>query len=301
MTVRIGTNPIAWSNDDLPELGGDTPLETCLAEARQAGYAGIELGNKFPRTAADLRPILARHDLALVSGWYSGGLLTRSVDDEIAAVADHLELLAAMGCRVMVFAETTGGVVGARGTPVTRRPRLGDGDWAAFGAKLTALAKHLASRGVALAYHHHMGTVVESAADIDRLMAATGPAVGLLLDTGHLVYAGADPATVARRHLGRINHVHCKDVRPDVLAQVRAADASFLDAVVAGVFTVPGDGAIAYGPLLALLHQAQYRGWLVVEAEQDPATAHPLTYARKGYEHLSTAAAHAGLREEHAS
>ncbi|MBI3516925.1 MAG: myo-inosose-2 dehydratase [Proteobacteria bacterium] len=297
MTIRIGINPITWSNDDLPELGGDTPLETCLAEARQAGYAGIELGNKFPRRAAALHEILARHGLALVSGWYSGGLLTRSVAEEIAAVSAHLELLAAMGCRVMVFAETTGGVVGARGTPVTRRPRLDDGDWADFGAKLTALAEHLASRSVALAYHHHMGTVVESAADIDRLMATTGPAVGLLLDTGHLVYAGADPVAVARRHVRRINHVHCKDVRPAVLAQVRAADSSFLDAVVAGVFTVPGDGSIAYRPLLTLLGEAQYHGWLVVEAEQDPAKAHPLTYARAGYQHLSTAAAHAGLRE----
>jgi inosose dehydratase len=298
MTVRIGTNPIAWSNDDLPELGGDTPLETCLAEARQAGYAGIELGNKFPRRAEALRPLLARHGLALVSGWYSSGLLRRSVADEIAAVGDHLALLAAMGCAVMVVAETTGGVVGDRATPVGRRPRLGDDDWADFGAKLTAFAEHLAARGLALAYHHHMGTVVESAADVDRLMAATGPAVGLLLDTGHLAYAGADPLAVARRHLGRINHVHCKDVRPAVLQRVRADDASFLDAVVAGVFTVPGDGALAFAPLLALLGGASYRGWLVVEAEQDPARAHPLTYARKGFDHVSGAAARAGLLGE---
>ena len=298
MAVRIGINPITWSNDDLPELGGDTPLETCLAEARQAGYDGIELGNKFPRRAELLRPLLARHGLALVSGWYSGRLLARPLADEIAAIDDHLGLLAAMGCRVMVFAETTGGVVGARGTPLSRRPRIADADWAGFAAKLTALAEHTASRGVALAYHHHMGTVIESASDIDRLMAATGPAVGLLLDTGHLTYAGADVLAVARRHAGRINHVHCKDVRRGVLERVRAADAGFLDAVLDGVFTVPGDGCIAFAPLLAVLRAAGYGGWLVVEADQDPAKAHPLTYAGMGYHHLHAAARKAGLLQE---
>jgi len=300
MSVRIGINPITWSNDDLPELGGDIPLETCLAEARQAGYDGIELGHKFPRRAEALRALLARHGLALVSGWFSGGLLARSLAAEIEAVHAHLELLAALGCPVMVYAETTGAVAGARATPVSRRPRLADGDWLEFGAKLTRLAEHLAERGVGLAYHHHMGTVVESAADIDRLMAATGPAVGLLLDTGHLAYAGADALAVARRHAARINHVHCKDVRRAVLERARAADLSFLDAVVEGVFTVPGDGCVAFDPVLALLVQAGYRGWLVVEAEQDPAKAHPLTYARMGYDHLGRAAARATRRREEA-
>jgi len=295
-TVRIGINPITWSNDDLPELGGATPLETCLAETREAGYAGIELGNKFPRRAETLRPLLEGHGLALVSGWYSGGLMARSVAEEIAAIEDHLALLAAMGSGVLIFAETTGSIAGARATALSQRPRLAAADWAGFGAKLTALAEHVAKRGVALAYHHHMGTIVESAAEIDRLMAATGPAVGLLLDTGHLAYAGADPLAVARRHSGRINHVHCKDVRSDVLERVRGADASFLAAVLDGVFTVPGDGMIDYRPLLALLAEARYRGWLVVEAEQDPAKAHPLTYARMGYAYLSKAAAAAGLR-----
>jgi inosose dehydratase len=196
MSVRIGINPITWSNDDLPELGGATPLETCLAEAREAGYAGIELGNKFPRRAAALRPILDRHGLALVSGWHSGRLLAHGLAGEIAAIEDHLALLQAMGCEILIFAETTGSIAGARTTKLSRRPRLADGDWAGFGADLTALAEHVAKRGLALAYHHHMGTVVESAAEIDRLMDATGPAVGLLLDTGHLAYAGADPLAV---------------------------------------------------------------------------------------------------------
>jgi inosose dehydratase len=295
MAVRIGINPITWSNDDLPELGGATPLETCLAEAREAGYAGIELGNKFPRRADDLRPILERHRLALVSGWYSGRLLERPLAAEIDAVEDHLALLSAMGCGIMVFAETTGGIAGARGTALSWRPRLAAGDWADFGATLTKLADHLAKRGVAMAYHHHMGTVVESEDDVDRLMAATGPSVGLLLDTGHLAYAGADPLVLAKRYKTRINHVHCKDIRRAVLDQVREADASFLDSVLGGVFTVPGDGAIDYPPILAVLKEAGYAGWLVVEAEQDPAKAHPLTYARKGFDYLSRAAAHAGM------
>jgi inosose dehydratase len=295
MAVRIGINPLTWSNDDLPELGGATPLETCLAETREAGYAGIELGNKFPRDAAVLRPILERHGLALVSGWYSGGLLERSLDEEIAAVEGHLSLLSALGCKIMVFAETTGSIAGARGTGLSRRPCLKPADWADFGTRLTALAGHLAQRGVAMAYHHHMGTVVQSEADIDRLMAATGPAVGLLLDTGHLAYAGADPLAVAKRWKTRINHVHCKDIRRPILDHAQLVDASFLDSVVDGVFTVPGDGSIDYPPILAVLREAGYAGWIVVEAEQDPATAHPLTYARMGFAYLSAAVAKAGL------
>lgn len=295
MALRIGINPITWSNDDLPELGGETPLETCLAETREAGYAGIELGNKFPRESSTLGAILDRYGLALISGWYSGRLLERSAEAEIRAVDAHLRLLSDMGCGVMVFAETTGGVAGARGTPVTRRPRLTDAQWPGFAGRLTAVADHLAGRGVRMAYHHHMGTVIETEAEIDRLMHSTGASVGLLLDTGHLTYAGADPAAVARRHIARINHVHCKDVRPSVLAAMRKGDRSFLDAVVEGVFTVPGDGAVDFSAVLGVLKDARYQGWLVVEAEQDPAKAHPLTYARMGYDYLSGAAKRAGL------
>ncbi len=295
MSIRIGINPITWSNDDLPELGGETPLETCLTEAHQAGYAGIELGNKFPRQSAELRPILEGHHLALISGWYSARLLARTAEEEIRAVEPHLRLLSDMGCTVMVFAETTGGVAGARGTPVTQRGRLTEAQWPIFADRLTAVADHLAKRGVRMAYHHHMGTVIETEAEIDRLMRSTGESVGLLLDTGHLTYAGADPAAVAKRHIARINHVHCKDVRAAVLTAMRKADRSFLDAVVEGVFTVPGDGAVDFPAVLGVLKGASYRGWLVVEAEQDPAKAHPLTYARMGYDYLSRAAGAVGL------
>ena len=295
MTISLGINPLTWSNDDMPELGAATPLDTCLAEAKLAGYSGVELGNKFPRRAEILGPILARHKLRLISGWYSSRLLERSVDEEIVAVTSHRVLLAALGCKVMVYAEVSGCVHGDKSAPLSGRPVLSEHLWPEFGKHLNAMAKHLAQHGIRLAYHHHMGTVVQSAADIDRLMAVTGPEVGLLLDTGHLTYAGADPVAVARRHAARIVHVHCKDVRLAVLAAAKARDSSFLDAVLDGVFTVPGDGIVDYPLLLPLLKAAEYQGWLVVEAEQDPAKAHPLTYARLGHDNLKAFADNAGF------
>ena len=298
MTVRLGISPIGWSNDNLPELGDDIPLERCLAEAREAGYEGIELGHKFPRDPAVLRQILERFGLALISGWYSGRLLDRSVNAEIAAIEPHSSLLVAMGCTVLVYAETSGSIHGDRHRPLSDRPRLGAGDWHDFGARLTDLADRLSASGIGLVYHHHMGTMIESEAEIDRLIAVTGDKVGLLLDTGHAVYAGIDPAALSRRHWDRIRHVHCKDVRPEVLARVRADDTSFLDAVLDGVFTVPGDGCIDFAGVLAELAAADYNGWLVVEAEQDPEKAPPLAYARLGFAQLGAAAARAGLAQE---
>jgi inosose dehydratase len=296
MSVQLAINPITWSNDDMPALGGDTPLETCLREAREAGYEGIELGNKFPREPEALKAKLGEFDLRLASGWYSARLLERSAEAEIDAVRPHLALLKAQGATAMVFCEVSGCVHGDRSTPVSQRPRMSEREWALFCERVTEVGDYLAGQGVRLAYHHHMGTVVESEADVDRLMAGTGDSVGLLLDTGHLVYAGGDPLAVARRHGGRINHVHCKDIRRDVLAALQAQDSSFLDAVLAGAFTVPGDGFIDYGPLFDHLRALDYRGWVVVEAEQDPAKAHPLTYARKGFEYLDRTTRAAGLR-----
>jgi len=295
MSVRLGISPIGWSNDDMPELGGATPLETCLDEARLAGFEGIELGHKFPRDPAVLRAILERHGLSLISGWYSGRLLERSVAEEIAAIESHRALLAAMGCAVLVYAETTGSIAADRTRRLSSRPRLGAADWRDLGSRLSEFAEQLSRRGIRLAYHHHMGTVVENEAEIDRLMASTGNSVILLLDTGHLVFAGADPARLARRYGPRINHAHCKDVRRDVLARIRAADASFLDGVLDGVFTVPSDGCINFGELLAALAAVHYSGWLVVEAEQDPKKAHPLTYATMGFKNLRRLAQHAGF------
>ena len=292
MTVRLGINPITWTNDDVPELGGDIPLETCLAETRAAGYSGTELGGKFPRSSAALASILQKFHLQLVSGWFDGRIHQRDVAHEFAAIESHLILLRDLGCSHVVYADTSG----RQGfPPISHRPRLADDEWSAYGRKITELAERMAAFGIRMAFHHHMGTIVESEADIDRLMASTGEAVGLLFDTGHCLFAGGDPAAAMERHLRRIVHVHCKDIRRDLLNRAIAEDMTFIQAVIEGVFTVPGDGCIAFAPLLRTLREADYSGWLVVEAEQDPRKAHPLTYARLGYRTLRELAEQAGF------
>ena len=284
--VRIGINPISWSNDDLPSLGGETSLATALTEGKAIGYEGFELGNKFPREPAALRDVLARHDLALVSGWYSGRLAERPVADEIAAVGPHLELLAKNGATVMVYGEVAASIQGAP-DPLYKRPRfVRDAQWRDYAEKLGAFARHTLSHGVRLGYHHHMGAYVQSPEDVDRLMALTGDEVGLLFDTGHMTFAGGDAVAMLGKHIGRVCHVHCKDVRQDVIRLARNRNWSFLEAVINGAFTVPGDGAIDFQSVLALLRDHGYRGWLVVEAEQDPVVAPAYRYAEMGYRHL---------------
>jgi inosose dehydratase len=295
MSVRLGINPITWTNDDVPELGGDTPLETCLAETRLAGFAGTEVGGKFPRTGAELRPILDRHRLDLVSGWYNGRILEREPAAEWDAVLPHLTLLRDLGCKHVVYADTSRRAENDLWGPISRRPQLAADDWPAYGRKLTELAERMAAFGVGMAFHHHMGTIVETDAEVGLLMQHTGRAVGLLYDTGHCVFAGGDPVALARRHVDRIVHVHCKDTRPAILAQARASDASFMQAVVDGIFTVPGDGSVDYPTILRVLADHGYAGWLVVEAEQDPAKAHPLTYAKLGFCNLARLALQAGF------
>ncbi len=284
--VRIGINPISWMNDDLPSLGGETPLEVALSEGRAIGYQGFELGNKFPREPKALRDVLSRHGLSLVSGWYSGQLARRSVDDEIAAVESHLDLLASNGANVMVYGEVADSIQGAS-VPLNKRPRFfDDAQWREYGDKLTAFARHTLRQGVRLAYHHHMGAYVETPDDVDTLMRYTGDEVGLLFDSGHMTFAGGDAVTMLRKHVPRVCHVHCKDVRPAVIKLARNRNWSFLDAVINGAFTVPGDGAVDFASLIAVLRDNRYRGWLVVEAEQDPVVAPAYRYAEMGFRHL---------------
>jgi len=285
MAIRIGANPIGWSNDDMRELGGETPLETCLKEAKEAGFEGMELGHKFPREPEALKRALAPFGLACVSGWYSAELLRRSADEEIAALRPHLDLLKAVGSNVLVFAETSNAIHGDRSAPLSKRPVMNAGDWAEFGRRVTAVADRTLAEGVRLVYHHHMGTIVQSEADIDAFMSATGPSVHLLLDTGHATWGGADPVALARRYKDRISHVHTKDVRRSVMERSLKEDWSFLDSVVQGVYTVPGDGMVDFVAVFREL--PGYQGWVVVEAEQDPAKAHPLTYAKMGYANLT--------------
>lgn len=284
MSIRLGANPIIWSNDDMRELGADTSLETCLAQARQVGFEGMELGHKFPRDQRELAGILGRFGLACVSGWYSAELLTRDADAELARLRPHLDLLKAVGSTVLVFADVSGAVHSDQRRPLSERPLLKAGDWRDFGRRITQVAAATAAEGVRLAYHHHMGTVVQSEADIDTLMDVCGAEVGLLLDTGHAAFAGADPVSLARRYASRIWHVHAKDVRAAVCARARSENWSFLRAVVAGVFTVPGDGSVAFERVFHELRN--YSGWVILEAEQDPGTADPLSYAALGYRNL---------------
>ena len=296
--VRIGINPISWMNDDLPALGGETPLETALKEGREIGYAGFELGNKFPKDGPGLKAKLDEFGLACVSGWYSGFLAevpsghsqAEAVAAEMERCKAHMAKLQYNGVRVVVYGECAGTVQGQIDTPLAKRPRFAsDALWQAYAERLNAFGEHLLQTyGLQLAYHHHMGAYVESPADIDQLMALTDPAkVFLLYDTGHAFYGGAsDPVALLQKHLPRVVHVHCKDVRVPVIQQARNDNWSFLNGVQNGIFTVPGDGSIDYRAVLGALQQAGYQGWLVVEAEQDPAVAPSYQYAKKGYDTL---------------
>jgi inosose dehydratase len=298
MKVRLGVAPIAWSNDDLPELGGDTSLETCLAEAREAGFSGVETGGKFPRTSTELCEALAAHDLKLVSGWYSGRVLEDDLSAEKDRVHQQLELFRDNGAACLVYGETTATVQNRRDAPLAKRPRLDDEQMRAYGRKLTSFAEHCHEEGVPLAFHHHMGTAIESENDVDRLMNFSGEAVGLLFDTGHIAFAGGDGLRMARRHAKRVNHVHAKDVRENVMRAIDPARHSFIDAVLAGIFTVPGDGMIDFRRVADLLAEISYEGWIVVEAEQDPNKANPLKYAKIGFEALGEALTAAGYTTE---
>lgn len=296
--VRIGINPISWMNDDLPSLGGETLLETALKEGAEIGYEGFELGNKFPKDGPGLKAKLDEFGVACVSGWYSGFLAElepgqtneRSVAAEIERCKAHMSKLQYNGVKVVVYGECAGTVQGQIDTPVGKRPTFAnEALWQAYAQRLNAFGQHLLETyGIKLAYHHHMGAYVESPADMDKLMDLTDPAkVFLLFDTGHAYFGGAlSPVDVLKKHIKRVVHVHCKDVRTSVIAKSRNDGWSFLNGVINGTFTVPGDGSIDFAAVLQTLKDAGYEGWLVVEAEQDPAVAPSYEYAKKGYDTL---------------
>lgn len=295
--IRFGTNPIAWSSDDDRSLGADIGLERCLREAVAIGFDGIEQGHKMPTDPAELKTALAPHGLRLVSGWHSLNLLTRGVEAEKAAIQPHLGLLGAMGCKICIVCETSNAIHCNDAVALADRPVLAPADWPGFSAAVEEIAQFCASQGVALAYHHHMGTVVQTRAEIDALMLATGPATRLLLDTGHALLAGADPAALARDHMGRIAHIHAKNIRSAVAAQVWEEGLSFLEAVRRGIFTVPGDplGAVDFPPVLRSAAEHGYDGWLVIEAEQDPDVYDPVRFQTLGLKSLREMTEQAGL------
>jgi inosose dehydratase len=295
MTIRWGVSPIAWANDDMPELGGDTTLDQLLTDVKEIGFDGVELGNKFPRDAATLKPIMQRYGVDIVGGWYSSNLLVRDADAEIAALQEHLGLLEAMGSSVFILAETSNAVHGNRKSRLDTHPILPDGDWKQFGERLNTVARYINDCGLRFAYHHHLGTVVETKAELDKFFAHTAGHVGLVLDTGHALYGGIEPIDVIRDRPERVAHVHCKDVRTAKHREFHANGTSFLDGVVGGMFTAPGDGDYDYAPFMDALAGIDYSGWIVIEAEQDPAVANPRDYSQLGLDTLKALARSSGM------
>jgi len=295
MSVKIGISPIAWQNDDLPDLTAAYTMEQALREAREIGYTGVERGRRMPADTEGLRAYLDAHGLALCGGWCSGNLMVNSVQDEIAAIRQQVAQFVALGAPCIVYAECSNTVQGDITVPVNDRPKLSRDEVKGYARKLSELAKWTEGEGMVLAYHHHMGSMIEDAEDVDWLMDGSTPEVRLLYDTGHLLFAGADPLTVLNRWSGRVHHVHYKDIRPEVVRDVRANRRSFLDAVIAGAFTVPGDGCIDFAAITDALKATGYAGWIVVEAEQDPAKAPPYAYSKKGYDHIVKLCRAAGL------
>lgn len=282
MSVRFGVSPIAWINDDLPELGGETPVETVLRDAHALGFEGIELGGKFSREPARLGVQLGTHELALIGGWWSAALLVRSVEAEIEALQSHLQLLEALGSGVFIIAECSNTIHGDRRRPLSATPRLAEAQWPVFGERLSTLAHYLEDRGLSMAYHYHLGTVVDGEDDIERFVAHTDRSVGFVIDTGHAALGGINAERLIRNHPDRVVHVHAKDVRRKVFDDNLGRGGSFLDGVLAGMFTAPGDGDLDFRGIAQALIDIGYDGWVVVEAEQDPARADPRVYSRIG-------------------
>lgn len=297
MSVKIGISPIAWQNDDLPDLTAAFTMEQALREAREIGYTGVERGRRMPGDTESLRRFLDHYDLLLCGGWCSGNLLQNDVETEKAAIAGQVEQFAALGAPCLVYAECSNTVQGDRTTPVNSRPQLSRDEVMAYGRKLSEIARWMNDKGLPLAYHHHMGAIVEHPDDIDWLMEGSSTEVTLLFDTGHLVFGGGDPLDTLDRWGDRVHHVHYKDVRPDVTAQARAKGWSFLDAVIEGAFTVPGDpqGSVDFAAVTDRLSRMGYEGWIVVEAEQDPAKIAPYEASKLGYDTILDLCARAGL------
>ena len=291
----VGANPIIWSNDDFAELAGDVPLDTILSEMRLAGFSGSELGHAYPRSPGALADALGRHELRLVSGWRSTYLASRPFEEEETGFRAHLNLLKTLGARVAIVAECTRCLHGDPHAPLgfgdDSRPQLHGEEWPRLTQGLQRLCEISAEEDIQVVYHHHMGTVIQSETDLERVLASV-PALKLVLDPGHLAFAGIVPAVVARRYAKRIGHVHLKSVRPEVVARAEREHWSFYRAVAEGVFTIPGDGAVDFPALFALLAAVDYRGWLVVEAEEDPRKVPALPKARRARAYVRE---HAGV------
>lgn len=283
--AKLGIAPIAWWNDDLESLSLDVGLEECMGEAAEAGFSGMETGQRFPMNMSELGPILERFRLCVCGGWYSGFLLDGDMEAEKARIAEQLAFFKAASAPCIVYGEIARAIQGERGTPLARKPVLREAEMAEYGRRVSDFADWCAGEGMPLAYHPHMGAAVETEAEIDFFMAHSS--VPLLLDTGHVAFAGGDVLRVIDKHHARVSHVHVKDMRAAVAAGLDRQKESFIDAVVKGVFTVPGDGSLDFESYARALFDAGYEGWFVVEAEQDPVANPPLEMARKGHAELT--------------
>ncbi len=286
--VKLGIAPIAWTNDDLPELGAENTFEQCISEMALAGFVGSEVGNKYPKDPKALKKALDLRGMTICNAWFSSFLTTKPLEETVAAFIKQRDFLYEVGARVIGAAEQGHSIQGLMDVPVlTKKPVFTDAEWEKLANGLNQLGKLAKEKGMILTYHHHMGTGVQTLAEIDRLMEMTDPElVYLLFDTGHLTFSDIDAQAVLEKYVQRIKHVHLKDIRKEVLEKVKRENWSFLKAVKEGVFTVPGDGSIDFEPLFAILAANDYTGWMVVEAEQDPAQANPLEYALKAREYI---------------
>ncbi|MCL2194895.1 MAG: myo-inosose-2 dehydratase [Oscillospiraceae bacterium] len=289
--VKLGIAPIAWTNDDMPDLGAENTFEQCISEMALAGYTGSEVGNKYPADRAVLKHALDLRGLTICNRWFTCLLLTQPFEQVAADFERELDFLQYLGAKVIGASEQSFSVQGTDKAVFAEKPVMDDAQWATLCDGLNRLGDIANARGMKLTFHHHMGTVVQTEEEIDKLMQGTDPAkVHLLFDSGHLSFAGVDPVGVLQKHISRVAHVHLKDIRPAVVQRVRDENMSFLQAVRAGAFTVPGDGSVDFAPLFAILDQANYAGWFVVEAEQDPAIANPFEYALKARNYIKETA-----------
>ncbi|MDR3374653.1 MAG: myo-inosose-2 dehydratase [Ancalomicrobiaceae bacterium] len=298
MKAKLGMSPIAWWNDDLAELSDDVSLEECLRQSRSAGFTGMEMGRRFPSDPAVMLPILRAADVTLCGGWFSGTL----VEEELAANKDRIrpmiELFKAVNAPCIVYGEVGRSIQGDRSRPLATKAKLGDDEMKAYAAKVTAFGEWCADQGMPLSYHHHMGAVVQTEPELDAFMRHSGAGIPLLLDAGHLAFAGGDVLRVIDAHHARISHVHVKDVRRKVLDGLDWTKQSFLDAVALGAFTVPGDGSLDFGAIVQRFADYGYEGWFVVEAEQDPKLNPPKKMAEVGYKELKRVMTAAGYTIE---
>ena len=290
--VKLGIAPIGWCNDDMPDLGAENTFRQTISEMALAGFTGCEIGNKYPSDPVELKRALDLRGMRIASRWFSSFLLTQPFDQVRKDFEKELDFLAAVGCNRINVSEQSYSIQGQLDTPVLtggHKHIMDDREWDLLCSGLDKLGRIAADRGFKLCFHHHMGTVVQTAEETDRMMANTDPeCVFLCYDTGHFTFAGEDPLAMLKKYVSRVGHVHLKDMRLPVVEQARANEWSFLQAVRNGAFTVPGDGDVDFAPVFRVLDEAGYEGWLLVEAEQDPAKADPLEYAMKARAYIRT-------------